>query len=129
MNQNHVGTTAAPTAFATAEDARSRPVRPRVDVYENDGELLVVADLPGVTKEGIELTVEGRELTLRARREVTPERPLSAEYRLRDYARSFTLPEDLDVENIQAELSGGVLRVHLPKASARRARRIEVRSS
>ena len=53
---------------------------------------------------------------------------LAEEYRVADYRRAFAMPEGIDSEKIEAELSNGVLTVHLPKSSAKKPRRIDVRA-
>jgi HSP20 family molecular chaperone IbpA len=111
-------------------EAQPLAVRPRVDVFENEHELLVVADMPGAAKESIDVRFEGGELRLEARRTPGAEgQALAEEYRVADYRRAFAMPEGIDAEKIEAELSNGVLTVHLPKSSAKRPRRIDVRAS
>jgi HSP20 family molecular chaperone IbpA len=103
--------------------------RPNVDVYESDAELLLVADLPGVTKEALDIRFDRGELTIEARRP-KPEneaRP-AAEAARRDFFRAFAIPDTIDTEKVEAELANGVLRVHLPKTAAKRSRRIDVRA-
>lgn len=106
-------------------------VRPRVDVLENETEYLVVADLPGVTREAVDIRFEDGELRLEARRTVAPApgQPLAEEYRMADFRRAFAMPEGVDAEKIEAELASGVLKVHLPKSAQKRPRRIDVRAS
>jgi len=112
------------------EQTRERPlVTPPVDIYENGDELLLVADMPGVARESITIDLNKDRLTVTGRREgvimgggrgeATPEF---------DYYRAFVVPNGLDAEKITAELSAGVLRVHLPKSAALKPRRIEVRA-
>lgn len=73
---------------------------------------------------------EGGELRLEARRPAGPEgQALAEEYRVADYKRAFAMPDGIDAEKIAAELANGVLTVHLPKSSAKRPRRIDVRAS
>ena len=111
-------------------DAQPLAIRPRVDVFENEHELLVVADVPGVAKESIDVRFEGGELRLEARRAKGPEgNALAEEYRCADYTRAFAMPEGIDAEKNAAELSNGVLTVRLPKSSAKKPRRIDVRGS
>jgi HSP20 family protein len=111
------------------ENVKERPaLTPRVDVYENDREYLLVADLPGVAKDQLSINLDNDELVLDARREDEDVGALVAgEFRALDYRRKFSLPQGVDRGKIDAELSGGVLRLHLPKAEALRPRRIEVR--
>lgn len=111
------------------EPVRARPaVAPRVDIYENRQEFLVVTDLPGVIAEDLGIQVENAELTLEATRRSPVEGALLfGEYREADYRRSFLLPQGIDRDKIDAELKDGVLRLHLPKADALRPRQIQVR--
>jgi len=106
-------------------------VKPRVDVYESEAEYLVVADLPGVASDAVDVKFEGGELRLEAPRAGAPPQGgiLAQEYRVSDFRRSFAMPEGVDAEKIEAQLSQGVLTVRLPKSSATRPRRIEVRAS
>jgi len=112
-----------------AEDGRAA-VRPRVDVFESASEYLVVADMPGVAKDAIDIRFEDGELRLEAQRMVeAPGAVLAEEYRAADFRRAFAMPEGIDADKISADLANGVLRVHLPKSEAKRPRRIEVRAS
>jgi HSP20 family protein len=105
-------------------------VAPRVDVYENANELLLVADVPGATKESVSIQLDKGQVTIEASRaDDATGSPLIAEYRPTDYARVFSIPQGIDASKIDAQLSGGVLRLHLPKSDALKPRRIEVRSS
>jgi HSP20 family protein len=111
-----------------AEGIQQRPaVAPAVDVFENKDELLIVADMPGVVREHVNLHLEKGKLTLDARRDEAAEgNLLAAEFRAVDYRRTFLVPQGIDAEKISAELVHGVLRVHLPKAAALRPRQIKV---
>ncbi len=105
-------------------------VTPRVDVYESANELLLVADIPGATKESVSIQLDKGQLTIEAsRREEKVGSPLVAEYRSIDYARVFAIPQGIDGSKIDAQLSGGVLRLRLPKSEALKPRRIEVRAN
>lgn len=105
-------------------------VRPLVDVFENDAEYLIVADVPGATKESIEVHYHDGELALEARRgPVTTGKSLGEERRRADYRRVFAMPDGIDAEKIEAKIDAGVLRLRLPKSQAQRTRRIEVRSA
>jgi len=113
-----------------AEKIQSRPLAaPVVDIYENADELLVVADLPGVTKDQLVINLEKGQLTIDARREdaVSGTR-LAAEYRALDYRRTFLVPQGIDTEKISADLNHGVLKVHLPKSASLKPRQIHIRA-
>jgi HSP20 family molecular chaperone IbpA len=114
---------------ADVETVHQRPaVAPRVDVYENDNEYLIVADLPGVKQADLKLDIDDDELKLEGTR--NPQEPgglVAGETRAVDYRRKFVVPQGVDREKIDAELSAGVLRLRLPKAEALRPRQISVR--
>ena len=104
-------------------------VAPRVDVYEDANELLLLCDVPGATKESVSIQLDKGQLTIEARRgDETTGTSLIREYRPSDYARVFSVPQGIDAAKIDAQLSGGVLRLRLPKSEALKPRRIEVRS-
>ncbi len=104
-------------------------VRPRVDVFENDAEYLVVADLPGVVKDALDIRFEDGELRIRAPRGLRDRgQALALESRFADYERAFAMPDGIDAENIGADLTAGVLRVRMPKVAQRRSRKIDVRA-
>lgn len=113
------------------ENVEERPIEvPRVDVYENEQELLLVADLPGVTKDALGIRVDQDELVIEGRRTPGPANaPVAAEFHVADFRRGFRLPRGIDCDHIEAELKAGVLRLHLPKAASLRPRRIQVKSA
>jgi HSP20 family protein len=102
---------------------------PAVDISENDVGIELVADLPGVRKDGLTVKVDGAHLTIEGSAEIdVPQNlePLYGEIRSRHFRRSFTLSRELDPSKIEARLDNGVLRMHIPKSEAARPRRIEV---
>lgn len=114
------------------ERTHERPVFvPRVDIYETEHGLVVVADLPGVSPEGLEVTLEKRVLSIYGRvEEDAPEDYSQAyrEYAVGDFERQFTLSGDFDINGIEANLKHGVLHLAIPRAPEAAAKRIEVRS-
>ena len=103
-------------------------VAPAVDVYENPDELLLLVDVPGATNEGIDVQLDKGQLTIVAKRsEAVSGALLAGEYRTRDYLRVFSVPQGIDSSRIDAQLSGGVLRLQLPKSDSVKPRRIEVK--
>ena len=112
------------------EDTRSqeRYVTPAVDIYETLDGLVVKADLPGVTKNGLDLRVENNLLTIRGRAShCAPGEMLYREYQLANFFRQFELSDKVDQQNISAELKHGVLTLNLPKAEEAKPRKIDVR--
>lgn len=102
---------------------------PRVDVYENDNELVFQCDLPGVRSEDIDLKFENRELTLHGR--VWPRHGglwLANEYGVGDFYRAFTINEEVDPARITADYKLGVLTIHLPKKDEVKPRKIAIQT-
>lgn len=118
----NIQTTQQTTSPAVADGERDEILTPRVDIFESEKDLLVVADLPGVSSDALAVNVESGELAFEGSLPKTTESSPSRKYR-----RSFRLGRGVDTERISAELSNGVLRVKLPKVSAQGARKIEVR--
>lgn len=119
-----------PAENSGGEPTRSRPTfRPRVDILETQAGLFLMADMPGATEESVEITLEKRQLTIRADVEDHAPEGMSAlylEYDVGDWERSFTLSREFDMEKIKAALKDGVLTVTLPKAPEMEAKRIQV---
>lgn len=118
-------------AESSPEKIQQRPaVPPAVDIYENAEELLVVADLPGVTQDHLAVRLEKGELTFEGRRTDAAEREQRADKQgadnLPDFRRSFVVPQGIDAEKISAELQAGVLRIHLPKSASLKPRQIPI---
>lgn len=104
---------------------KTRPAReltPSVDIFENEHELLVVADVPGLDPNDIGVHVDLPEFRLEAKVQGSPDRTVV-------YARTFRVDERIDPDRVKAEYKDGVLRVHLEKSAAFRPRRVEVQSS
>lgn len=102
------------------EKTRAREVAPPVDVYENEAELLIVADLPGATHELLDIKIDPPELRFETKAEAT-DGPV--------YRRSFTIDERIDPTKVSAELKNGVLTIRLPKADEVKPRRIAIRGA
>ncbi len=110
-----------------ADKDRTAFLSPAVDIYETDNALTVVADLPGVGKEQLELGLDRNILTIEGRTAREPEsNHLYREFGTAGYYRRFNLPDNLDLDRTTAELKDGVLTLTLPKAAAAQPRRIEV---
>jgi HSP20 family protein len=102
-------------------------VAPPVDIYETKGGLIVIADLPGVTKENLHIEVKNDLLTIQARTQVEmPGAPVYREFQLGHFYRQFRLADTVDTNRIQAELKHGVLTLTLPKMPEATPKKIEV---
>lgn len=101
---------------------------PRVDILETDEQLTLFADLPGVALEDLDIQFEDRQLTIHGRVQPRQEQVkyLRSEYGVGDFYRVFAIGQDIDPRKIAAELSGGVVRVDLPKADVVKPRKIAV---
>ena len=104
---------------------------PKVDIYETDGSLTLVADVPGATVEDIEIDLRDSVLTLVARTGRVDERwkPIYREYRSGHYLRQFRLGQQIDQSRIAARIKDGVLTLELPKAQSAIPKRIRVQTA
>jgi len=104
-------------------------VIPPANIAATDNEYLVEVEMPGVNKQGLEVTVEGNELTIIGRRASdVPEGELCyCESPQADYRRVFELGPDVDTSRISAEMQQGVLKLHLPKSERAKPKQIEVK--
>ena len=119
-------------APASREETRSqeRYITPPVDIYETTKGLVVTADLPGVSKEGLDVRVENNLLTIRGKAaHAAPGDLVYREYGLVNFFRQFELNEKVDQSKISAELKHGVLTLTLPQAEEAKPRKIEVRAT
>lgn len=113
------------------EQQDARALAPRVDVLEDPAGITLIADLPGVPREQLELKVEGDTLLIAGSIEHSlpaEMQPVYAELRVPRYRRAFTLSRELDCSRVEACLKDGVLNVRIPKQAHAMPRRIEVRA-
>ena len=116
-----------PVAF----DSRAELPRMKVEVAEKNGTYIVTAELPGVKKEDINVTVDGAQVTLaaevkREKEAAENDRLLHSERTFGKVTRSFTLPQALDEAKIEAKFRDGVLELALPKKAAPERKRISI---
>lgn len=101
---------------------------PAVDIHQNEEAITLVADLPGVSRENLDIDLKDSILTVTGT-VVEPEgsaRPVYREYGIGGYLRRFTLSDKIDQGKISAQMKDGVLTVVLPKADALKPRKIEI---
>jgi len=122
-----------PARTETRERTPDRPVFvPPADIYETRANIVVVAEMPGVAPDGVDITLERRVLTIRGRNagyEHTGYQRVYNEYADGDYERVFTLSENIDRDRIEATLKDGVLHLVLPKSETAKPRKIELKAS
>jgi HSP20 family protein len=102
---------------------------PDVNIYENEQGFVVQAEMPGVTREGLEITLEGSTLRFTGRRAevAAPGQMLYRESRAPHYRRAFELDPAIDTNRISAEMHQGLLTLNLPKAERAKPRKIEIK--
>jgi HSP20 family protein len=105
-----------------------RSMVPPVRIMEDEGEVLAQLEMPGVSKDGLEIRVEGNTLTIAGRRsDETPKgRFLVRERPHEEYRKAFTIDDSVDRESISADLTDGVLTLRLGVKEAAKPRRISV---
>jgi HSP20 family protein len=119
LSSPRAGTAAAATEWA-----------PAVDIREDEDRYLLVADLPGIDRKDVDITVEDNILTFKGER--TAEQDDTGKgYRRRErihgeFLRQFTLPDTADMENIHATVNAGVLEIEIPKQAKLQPRKITV---
>ena len=118
---------------SNGETQPSRPTfTPAVDIFEKGDTTVIIADMPGVAADGVDVTFERQVLTLRGTVKAnTPEgyRRLASEYREGDYLRVFALSDEIDQAKINAEFKNGVLRLELPRAPEGQPKKISVKAA
>jgi HSP20 family protein len=109
-----------------------RTVLPAVDVFEDSSGITLLADMPGVPKDGLDVKIESDTLSIEGQvASATPEglEAVYAEVRVPRYRRTFTLSRELDTSKVDANLKDGVLTLRIPKQAHAQPRRIEVRAA
>ena len=102
---------------------------PLVDIYENDDEILLHAEMPGVKKDNITINIDNGNLTLSGVRSLAKEGAADwEEFGDVEYQRAFSVPQTIDVDKVQAELKDGILALHLPKSEASKPRMVEIKA-
>jgi len=124
------GLSRTPESQSLVQSDQRPTYTPPCDVFENQDEILLVADLPGVTPDALTINLDQGELTVHARREAkqSPGNVSVMEYREGDFHRRFAVPRGIDGNKIQAQLKNGTLTLHLPKSDELKPREIKVRA-
>ena len=106
-----------------------------VNIMERDEDYLVEMAIPGIKKEDIHIELDGNKLSIRGEakeaKEINEENYTHREFSYGEFRRSFTLPKDVDGQNIEADYKDGVLNISVPKPEAKKkiVKKIEVKSS
>jgi HSP20 family molecular chaperone IbpA len=117
-------------------DEKSGPVQladqlpiltPAVDIFENENEILLHADMPGVNKDDISVNIDNGKLSLSGVRRLNLTGTATwREFANAEFRRTFAVPQSIDVEKVYAQVKDGVLRLHLPKSEAAKPKQIEI---
>jgi HSP20 family molecular chaperone IbpA len=113
----------------TREETRSneRYIRPAVNIIETEEGLVLTADIPGASKESLDVNVEKGILTISApAQHAVPGTSTYREFELASYYRQFSIPESLDHEKTHADYVNGILTLRIPKAEVAKPKRISV---
>ena len=124
------------TSIATREESlpeknRELPtITPMVDIFENNDEILLHADMPGVEKENIAVNIDNGKLEISGERKlVTASAASWEEFVNVEYRRTFSVPQTIDVGKVAAKFKDGVLKLHLPKSEAAKPRQIKIKAA
>lgn len=126
------GTVATPRKTQReAEPTRETPIyQPRFDIVENENELTLYGDLPGLKQDQLDIRYESEQLVIHGKVDDRNDKVkfLHREYGIGDFHRAFSIGESIDASKITAEVHNGVLAIHLPKSEAVKPKRIEVKA-
>jgi len=115
---------------STDEALSVRGWNPVVDIYENEENIVITAELPGVDKKDMTIDVKGRVLTLKGERstdnEVKEDNYYRQERSYGKFERAFALPKEVDLEKINADFKDGILKIDIPKAEKSKPKQITI---
>ena len=116
-----------------AKSAFDADMTPKLDMFEEDGQLIIKAEMPGISKKDLDISLENDILTIKAEKKEEKEEGekgttnYTRERRFGQYIRYMTLPTRVDAENITATLKKGLLEIKMPKAEELKAKQIEIK--
>lgn len=116
------------------QEAEALGVSPAIDMVDRKDELVLQADLPGLTEKDVEVTVQDGTLTLQGQRKEEKEAKEGEEYYCCErwtgsFSRALTLPPGINTEKVSASFKNGVLEIHLPKAKEAEGKKIEIKAA
>ncbi len=125
MKENTIAEKRDTTVVPTREEGQT--ITPPVDIFETPNGLAVIADLPGVEPNMVDVRVENDVLTISGKAESRiPGNDLNREYELLSYFRQFQLTNHVDQEHIKAEMKQGVLTIEIPRVESAKRKKITV---
>lgn len=120
-----------PSEVGAKEEKIERFIRPRTSIHEYDDSVKIIMDIPGVSREDVDIDFDHGELTITGKRDTWDKEKMQACYCERfdgSYRRVFSLDDTLDPNKIDAKLSLGVLELTIPKIEAVKPRKIEIKT-
>jgi HSP20 family protein len=118
------------TSRGEEKDMAASTWTPSVDIYENENELVLSAETPGIEDKDIEIKIENNTLSIEGERKIEKETKEENYHRIeRSYGsfyRSFTLPTNVNQDNIKAEYDNGILRISMPKKPELKPKKVKV---
>ena len=131
--RNRINRTFGGTMFPVARDQEELSLscwNPAVDIYQEENNIVITAELPGVDKEHLTVDVKERVLTLKGERsgdnEVNKEHFYRRERVYGTFERAFTLPAEVDPDKIQADFKDGVLKINVPRSEKEQPKQITI---
>lgn len=114
----------------SAQNRQLPTVAPFVDILENEDEILLYADMPGVSRDDVTVNIENGRLALSGVRKMTTAGVASwEEFGEVEFRRTFSVPQSISIGKVNAELKEGVLRLRLPKSESAKPRQIEIKAA
>ncbi len=121
---------AVSTARSEEKDMISSSWAPAVDIYEDEKNLVLTAEIPGINEKDVDIKIENNTLSIHGERKLEKETQEENYHRIEraygSFYRSFTLPNHIDQDKIQAEHENGVLRIIMPKKPELQPRKVKV---
>lgn len=120
------------TAMETERTRNRKVYVPKVDIYETKEAIILIADMPGVDEQSVDVVLDKNVLTISGRAEPLSFKDYSiaySEYDVGDYQRAFTISDEVDREKIEATVKNGVLRLTLHKAEQVKAKKIVIKAA
>jgi len=121
---------AVSTARSEEKDMISSSWAPAVDIYEDEKQLVLTAEIPGISEKDIDIKIEDNTLSIHGERKLEKETNEENYHRIEraygSFYRSFSLPNHIDQDKIQAEHENGVLRIIMPKKPEFQPRKVKI---
>ncbi len=111
------------------ENIRSRGLFPPVNIFEQEGNLMIVAELSGMNKDDLKIEIQNKQLRIRGKREIGYDKGASvhrAERQPGTFDRTIKLPYQVETDKVTADYQNGLLALHMPRAEADRPRQISI---